>query len=92
MKKAFHIIPILSAILLMSCQQETVSTIKIQEEATEVSHYVPGKAVVKVSAALAEKLEAEGNGDSSLEESMRSACVRKDFTCGTTSNSMSPFL
>lgn len=63
MKKAFHIIPILSAVLLMSCQQETVSSLKIQEEVTEVSHYVPGKAVVKVSAALAEKLEAEGNGD-----------------------------
>ena len=63
MKKAYHIIPILSAVLLMSCQQETVSSLKIQEEVTEVSHYVPGKAVVKVSAALAEKLEAEGNGD-----------------------------
>ena len=63
MKKAFHIIPILSAILLMSCQQETVSSIKIQEEAAEMNHYVPGKAVVKISDALAEKLEAEGNGD-----------------------------
>ena len=49
--------------MLMSCQQETVSSIKIQEEAAEMNHYVPGKAVVKISDALAEKLEAEGNGD-----------------------------
>ena len=28
-----------------------------------MNHYVPGKAVVKISDALAEKLEAEGNGD-----------------------------
>ena len=47
----------------MSCQQEKVSSANIEEAATEMIHYVPGKAVVKLSDAMAERLEAEGNGD-----------------------------
>lgn len=47
----------------MSCQQEKVSSVNIKEAATEMIHYVPGKAVVKLSDAMAERLEAEGNED-----------------------------
>ena len=76
MKKAFHIILILPAILLMSCQQEAETPI-IQEDAADMSHYVPGKAIVKVSDAMAERLESED-----AEEVMPDGTMRRTFRHG----------
>ena len=50
-------------ILLVSCQTDSVNADALPDVTTETSAYISGKAVVKVSQSLAEKLESETEND-----------------------------
>lgn len=77
MKNILHIASFLALALLMSCQHDTVSSPIPDEGSVVADNYVPGKAVVKVSEALAETLEA-GAGN----ELIAGSSVRRMFSHG----------
>lgn len=77
MTHRLHIILFLAIAFLVSCQQDIVSPSDMNDEAMESGNYIPGKAVVKVSESLAQRLEAEG-GD----VLMAGSAVQRTFSHG----------
>ena len=77
MTHRLHIILFLAIAFLVSCQQDIVSSSDMNDEAMESGNYIPGKAVVKVSESLAQRLEAEG-GD----VLMAGSAVQRTFSHG----------
>lgn len=64
-------------LMLISCQQDAVTSGEVPADEAKMDHYVPGKAVVMVTEALAERLEA-GQGT----ELIAGATARRTFSHG----------
>lgn len=62
MEKTLRILSLFAVWMLVSCQHEPFTTDKTDEFNVEQDAYVAGKAVIRVSDALALKLESEGSG------------------------------
>ena len=77
MTNRLHIAFFLTIAFLVSCQQDIVSSSDINEESMETDNCIPGRAVVKVSESLAERLESEG-GD----VLMAGSAVQRTFSHG----------
>ena len=77
MIKHLHIALFLTIAFLVSCQHDVVSSSDINEETKETASYIPGKAVVKVSESLAERLETEGGN-----ALMAGSAVQRAFSHG----------
>ena len=64
-------------LMLISCQQDAVTSGEVPADEAMMDHYVPGKAVVMVTEALAERLES-GQGT----ELIAGATARRTFSHG----------
>ena len=58
MKNTFYTLPVM-LLMLISCQQEAVTSGNIPTDEAATEHYVPGKATVRVSEDLAQSIESD---------------------------------